>query len=225
MRSRRTSIAPDAIVFDFDLTLADSRPAFVECHHFAARALGLPLPGPEAIARTIGIPLERVLPLLYDIELVMPVSPEYLRLYQEHADEVMTGLTVMLPGAAEAVQTLYDNGFKLAIVSQKLRYRVEDVLAREGLRNYFRAVLGGEDLPDYKPDPRGLLLALTMLETPLDGAIFVGDTLVDAETARRANVPFIAVLSGVTGAEELQPYAPLVILDSVSSLPGYLGVA
>ena len=223
--TRRTTIAPDAIVFDFDLTLADSRPAFVQCHHFAARTLGLPLPPPDAIGRTIGIPLERNLPLLYDIEQVMPVAPEYIHLYQQHADEVMTGLTVMLPGALDAVRGLHEDGFKLAIVSQKLRYRVEEVLVREGLRDCFGAVLGGEDLPDYKPDPRGLLMALVMLETPQDAGLFVGDTIIDAETARRANVPFIAVLTGVTGRDELQGYGPVAVLDSVRDLPGYLGVA
>ena len=49
--SRRSLIAPTAVIFDFDLTLADSRPGFVISHRHAAEALGLPEPSFEAIGR------------------------------------------------------------------------------------------------------------------------------------------------------------------------------
>ena len=70
----------------------------------------------------------------------------------------MTSLTTMLPGAADALEALQDAGLRLAIVSQKLRYRVEDVLRREGLLECFLTILGGEDVPAFKPDPRGILM-------------------------------------------------------------------
>jgi phosphoglycolate phosphatase-like HAD superfamily hydrolase len=50
----------------------------------------------------------------------------------------------------------------------------------------------------------------------------VGDSVVDAETARRASVPFIAVLSGVTKKDAFRDYAPLAIIDNLQSLPSLL---
>jgi phosphoglycolate phosphatase len=211
-----------AVVFDFDLTLADSRLGFIASHDFASRKVGLPQPAHEAVEQTIGTPLHIAVPRLHG-DAVLPVLDEYLRTYQARADEVMTSLTTMLPGAADAVRRLHAAGFQLAIVSQKLRYRVEDVLRRERLLDFFGAVLGGEDLPDFKPDPRGLLLALEKLQTQAGISIYAGDTVIDAETSRRAGVRFIALLTGSTFSEALEEYRPVAVLPSVTALADLLG--
>jgi phosphoglycolate phosphatase len=136
----------------------------------------------------------------------------------------MTGLTVMLPGATEAVRSLQRSGLAMAIVSQKLRYRVEDVLRRESLLDAFVAVLGAEDVPAFKPDPRGLLLALERLETPAAEALYVGDTTIDAEAAANAGLRFVAVLTGPTTRDEFSRFETHAILDSAAALPGLLGL-
>ena len=210
-----------AIIFDFDLTLADSSRGFIACHRFAAGRFGLTPPSPEAIAASIGTPLDLVFPRFYGEEHAA-LAQDYVRVYQEHADEVMTGLTVMLEGAAEAVQRLRNVGYNLGIVSQKLRYRVEDVLRRESLLECFGVVLGGDDIPAFKPDPRGLQMAIEQLGATASTALYIGDTTIDAEAARNAGVRFIAVLSGATGAEDFERYAPQAVLASVAELPSFL---
>ncbi len=219
--SRRTTIAPGAIVFDFDLTLADSRPGFVAAHHFATQALGLPEPTRAAIGRSIGTPLEKVVPLWFPT-LDGAAVAEYIRVYREQADEVMATLTLMLPGAVATIQRLSEIGIPTAIVSQKLRHLIIAVLEREGIADCFDLVLGGQDVPDFKPDPGGLLLALERLEVePADG-LYVGDTTIDAEAASRGGIPFVAVLTGVTTHDEFAPYQTQAVLDSVVELPDYL---
>ena len=51
----------------------------------------------------------------------------------------------------------------------------------------------------------------------------VGDSSTDAETAKAAGVPFMAVLSGTTPREELQDSGAVGILDDLGQLPGVLG--
>jgi phosphoglycolate phosphatase len=211
-----------AVVFDFDLTLADSRLGFIASHDFASRRVGLPQPAHEAVEQTIGTPLHIAVPRLHG-DAVLPVLDEYLRTYQARADEVMTSLTIMLPGAVDAVRRLHAAGIRLAIVSQKLRYRVEDVLRREHLLHLFVAVLGGEDLPDFKPDPRGLLLALEKLRTSPAASLYAGDTVIDAETSRRAGVRFVALLTGSTSGEALEEHRPVAVLPSAAALADLLG--
>lgn len=220
---RRTRIVPyQAIVFDFDLTLADSRPGFDACHKYAAERMGLPIPTAEMAGRTIGTPL----PLAY-VELYganeAGKADEYVKLYQARADDVMTELTSMLPGAAEALEALQDAGLRLAIVSQKLRYRVEDVLRREGLLERFVTILGGEDVPAFKPDPRGILMAIERLDATRDEALYVGDTPIDAEAASNAGVGFVGLLSGFALRDDFREYKPLAVLDGVGQLPEWLG--
>jgi phosphoglycolate phosphatase len=196
-------------------------PAFVACHGFAASASGLEAPSVKAVSRVIGIPLTGAFRRLYG-ERDDAFVDAYLALYHARADEVMTGLTVMLPGAVETLRDLHAAGIRLAIVSTKLRYRIEDVLGEKNLLDLFDTVIGGDDVPAYKPDPHGLLLALDRLGVAAEAAVYVGDTIVDAQTAVRANVPFVGVLTGATTREELMPYPAVALLDSVAEMPALL---
>ena len=216
-------IAPSAIVFDFDLTIADSRPGFIAGHTYAAQQTGVDVLDDETIARSIGTPLDIFVPAHFP-GLDPEIITEYIRLYRAKADEVMVGLTTMLPGAAETVRALDDDGLRLAIVSQKLRHLVFTVLEREDLAGCFEVVLGGQDVPAFKPDPRGLQMALDRLGVDADDAIYVGDTVIDAEAAANADMRFVGVLTGPTTAAEFEPYKKLTLLETVNDLPGYLGL-
>jgi phosphoglycolate phosphatase len=182
--------------------------------------MGLPAPDDAAVVRSIGTPLRLVVPAMYRV--TPEVAEAYIAIYQKRADQVMTDLTVMLDGAAGAIHALHDAGYALAIVSQKLRYRLEEVLLREGLLDAFAAVLGDGDVPEFKPDPRGLLLAIQRVGSTPERSVYVGDTPIDAETARRAGVAFIAVLTGPSPQDESGAYQPLAVLPSVRELPAFL---
>jgi phosphoglycolate phosphatase-like HAD superfamily hydrolase len=47
----------------------------------------------------------------------------------------------------------------------------------------------------------------------------VGDSVVDAELAKRAGVPLVVVLSGVTPRGHFNTYNPVAVLDSINELP------
>jgi phosphoglycolate phosphatase len=212
---------PKAIVFDFDLTLVDSRAGIASCHAYAMRELALPEADRKVAEATamIGLPAQTVFATLF------PGSDQaeaYVSLYQVRADEIMTASTSLLPGARETIEALLAQSLRLGIVSTKLRARVEEFLQREGLFSSFETIIGPEDVPSYKPEPEGLILALERLGVPASEALYVGDTLIDAETARRAGVPFVAVLSGFVREEEFEGYSPLAFLPGVAELPGWL---
>jgi phosphoglycolate phosphatase len=210
-----------AVVFDFDLTLVDSRTAIASCHAYAMQELALPDTERKVAEATtmIGLPAQTVFAALFPES---DLADEYLRLYQVRADEFMTAGTVLLPGARETIEALRGQALRLAIVSTKLRWRIEEVLRREALLSSFEAIIGGEDVPAYKPDPAGLLLALDRLGVSKADALYVGDTLIDAETAERAGVAFIAMLSGFVGEPEFRDYQPFAVLPSVATLPSFL---
>lgn len=213
--------ASRAVIFDFDFTLVDSSAGFIACHRFAAETRGLPRPQDIDIKRTIGTPLPIAFEQLYGKATDITVA-EYVRLYQLKADEVMTGLTYVLPAVPATIAALKASSLALAIVSQKLRRRIEEVLEREALRHFFDTVVGGEDLTHLKPDPEGLLTAMARLG--VSEATYVGDTVIDAEAARRAGLPFVAVLTGVTGRGEFGVYPTAAILDDLTNLPKVIGV-
>ncbi len=207
-----------AIVFDFDYTLVDATPGFVECHNAAARRLGLRIPELESIRRSIGLGLDGAVRFLHPALAPTDVQ-RYVEIYQSRADEVMVEQTSVIPGVSEALVVLNERGIRMAVVSHKLRRRVEDTLERRDLMELFDVVVGPEDVTRLKPDPEGTMAALAKLGASTADALYVGDTTIDGETARNAGVRFVGVVSGATTAGELASGRPALILSSVADLP------
>lgn len=214
--------APTVIIFDFDYTLADSSSGIVACVNHALEAMGLPQATETAICRTIGLSLPTAF-TTYAEETHWPRAAEFQAHFVQRADEIMVDHTALLPGVAETLTQLKTDGLHLGIVTTKYRYRIEAVLRREGLTVAFDTVIGLEDVPEPKPDPHGLRLAFEQLGATPAKALYVGDSLTDARTAQAAGVPFIAVLSGTTSAEEFDIFHPVAILNGVRELLEWLG--
>jgi phosphoglycolate phosphatase len=210
-----------AIICDFDFTLADSSPGVVACVNEALAGLGLPPASAERIHATIGRSLPHTLQALTGI--VDPaIATAFTRGFVAHADQVMHGLTLLYPWVAETVLALRAAGQRLGIVSSKYRYRIERILAESGLASQFEVIIGGEDVPQPKPDPAGLRLALQRLYLPAPEVLYVGDHPVDAEAASRAGLPFIAVLTGTSDVPSFTAYPVHSFLANISHLPGQL---
>ena len=212
-----------SVIFDFDYTLADSSVGIIECANYALRRLGLPTASDDAIRHTIGMSLTSTLPALAGEE-HSQLGEEFMNLFIERADDVMHDSTVVYDFVPSLADELLRRGHMLGIVSSKGRWRIEGILRREGLSGPFGVIVGGEDVKTLKPDPSGLLRAVDSLGTPKERSLYVGDTVTDAETARRAGVPFAAVLSGVTEREAFAEYEPAMVLESAGELPTALGI-
>jgi phosphoglycolate phosphatase len=211
----------DAVVFDFDFTLADSFRGIVVCANHALQVMGLPPTTPDKIRKTVGYSLPESLVRLVGEE-HSARGGEYMRLFVEKADEVMADLTFVYDYVPETLEHLRGRGLRLGIVSTKYRYRIEDVMGREGLLEPFEVIVGGEDVSEFKPDPESLNLALGKLAISPEAVLYVGDSVVDAEAAMRAGVPFAAVLSGSTPRDAFSEYEARMILGSVRDLTSIL---
>jgi phosphoglycolate phosphatase len=225
-RKRRSALlhqeeGPQAVIFDFDLTLADSTKAVEACIAHGLAGLGLPAASPGAVRKAIGLSLEATLETLTGSR-----DPNhqvrFRELFVQHADRVMVAQTEFLDGSLGALAELQAQGLRLAIVSTKYRYRIEAILERHRAGHFFEMIVGGEDAANHKPHPEGLRLALRKLGISGATGSYVGDHLVDAEAAMAAGVPFFPVLTGATSREDFERFPHVEILESVSSLPAYL---
>jgi len=207
-----------AVVFDFDYTLADSSRGAIDCINFALAEMGLAQVSAEAACRTIGLSLHETFLTLGEHHEPRRCD-EFHQLFVRRAEEVMSKLTVLYDTVPPMVEALREGGLKLAIVSTKYRRRISEVLRREALLHGFEVVIGGEDVEEHKPHPQGLFEAIEKLECSPESVVYVGDSVVDAELAKRAGVPLIVVLSGVTPRTQFDTYEPLAVLENVSHLP------
>ena len=207
-----------AVIFDFDYTLADSSQGAIECINFALDEMGLDRVSAEVACRTIGLSLAETFLALAEHHEPRRCD-EFHQLFVQRAEKVMSNLTVLYESVPATIEALRDQGLRLGIVSTKYRRRINEILDREALLHGFQVVIGGEDVEQHKPHPQGLLEAIQKLECSPSSVVYVGDSVIDAELAKRAGVPLIAVLSGTTPRDHFDNYEPLAVLENISQLP------
>jgi phosphoglycolate phosphatase len=210
---------PATVLFDFDLTLADSSAAVVECVQHALTTAGFPRPEPQRIVGLIGYSLSHTF-----AELAPGCDPEPLiRSFLERADVTMVDSTSVFPEVPGVVATLLEREYRLGVVSTKFRKRIQAILANAGVADAFDVIVGGDDVEHAKPDPEGLHLALSSLgcDDPRQ-AVYVGDSVVDGAAAHAAGVPFVGVLSGATDHDSLLSAGAEHVLTHLHELPSLL---
>ena len=222
MRHNFRAARARAVIFDFDYTLADSSQGAIECINFALAEMGLAQVSAEAACRTIGLSLHETFLTLGEHHEPQRCD-EFYQLFVRRAEEVMSKLTVLYKPVPATVAALREAGLRLGIVSTKYRRRISEVLQREALLHGFEVVIGGEDVEQHKPHPQGLFAALERLECSPASVVYVGDSVVDAELAKRAGVPLIVVLSGVTPRGDFDSYEPMAVLENIAELPRVFG--
>ena len=206
-----------AVLFDFDYTLADSTRGIEECINYALAEMNLPAVSAMAISETVGLSLR-------DTFCRLNASPtdeqcaEFSRHFIARADQVMVENTHLYDTTRTVIPDLKQRGLSIGVVSTKYRHRIEDVLARERMREYFDVIVGGEDVACHKPHPEGALKAVEALRAGAEQTLYVGDSVVDAETAKRAKLPFVAVLTGVTRKDAFAGYDAIALVDSLTSV-------
>jgi phosphoglycolate phosphatase len=117
------------------------------------------------------------------------LTARFLAIYQARA----TGHSQPYPGVEKALAALAAH-HPLAICTNKPLAPARAVLAALGLERFFPVVIAGDSLPVTKPDPA--LLHAAIAAHGGGAALFVGDSEVDAETARAAEVPFLLFTEG-----------------------------
>jgi phosphoglycolate phosphatase len=186
----------DVVVFDLDGTLADTAPDLAAALNHSLAALGRPAIPPGEVRHLIGhgarALLRRGLAASGEatedlVELGFPIFLEY---YGQHICEG----TTLFPGIADALDDIERAGAAVALCTNKAEALTLKLLAALGWEDRFAVVVGGDTLPVRKPDPAPLFEAIARAGG--GRAAFVGDSITDADTARAAGVPFVAVSFG-----------------------------
>lgn len=210
-----------AIVFDLDGTLIDSAP---DIHLTANKVFvnkGLqPLPFATVkgfIGNGVGVLVARLLaaqgqPDSGDLHAEM-VS-DFVNIYEEAVE-----LTTLYPGVAKALDALEQRGHRLGICTNKPAAPAQAILRHFGLLEHFPVIIGGDSLPVRKPDPAPLHAAFAALG--MGPGVFVGDSEVDAETAKAAGVPLALFTQGYRKAP-VETLGARLVFDDFAALPHLL---
>lgn len=204
----------EAIIFDFDYTLGDSTKGIELSINYGLEKLGRGTRSTEEIRKTIGLSLANTYITLTNRQDETEAGL-FAKYFKEKADEVMVKHTELYIPAKEVLVKLKERECKVGIVTTKFHYRIDQILSKFNMNDAIDIIVGAEDVKVEKPNPEGLLWAIEHLRVDKRKVLYVGDSLVDAQTAERAGVDFAGVLTGATGKEEFEQYKSVCIAENL----------
>lgn len=134
--------------------------------------------------------------------------------YQRHCGTVST----LYPQVRESLTVLKARGVKLAVVTNKDRHYTDIILNQHQLVEMVDMVIGGDEVPAKKPDPAGLKRCLDFFNIAPERALFVGDSAIDAATARNANMAVWLLPYGYNQHQDVRECAPDRVITSFAAL-------
>ena len=203
-----------AAIFDLDGTLIDSYQAIYLGFHHAYTQMGLAPMSYEQVKRVVGLGLDHTFRELLGEERV----PRAIFLFRKKYEEVFRENTRLLPDAREVLETLHGRGIRLAVATNKLGRFSREIFEHFGMENLFTMIVGDGDVPQNKPDPEMLQLAMEKMGVEKERTIFVGDSVIDIQTGKNAGVRVFAVPTGNTDRRDLENARPAVMLDRLLDL-------
>ncbi|QEY61003.1 phosphoglycolate phosphatase [Metapseudomonas lalkuanensis] len=216
---------PRLVMFDLDGTLVDSVPDLAAAVDRMLVALGRPAAGVEQVREWVGngarVLVRRALAGGLDHSSVHDSDAErglelFMAAYAEsHA------LTTVYPGVAETLKWLKKKGVELALVTNKPERFVAPLLDEMKLGRYFSLIIGGDTLPQQKPDPAALLHVMHITGVSRSEALFVGDSRNDVLAAKAAGVKCVALSYGYNHGRPIAEEEPALVVDDLRELlPG-----
>lgn len=207
-----------AVLFDMDGVLANTREWVVSAFEHTARCHGLPMTR-EALQPLFGQPLEvcyqQLAPGCCDTALT-----ETHRAFQAHHSHLVTAFDDI----HRVLETIWAAGIALAIVTGRTHLSADPTLDRLVLRQFFSAVVCVDDTTRHKPDPQPVRHALSLLGIPAAAALMVGDADADILSGQRAGCDTAGALYGFVGPV-LAATEPTYLLHSPQDILAVLGLA
>lgn len=207
------------VIFDLDGTLLNTIADLGDACNYALRSLGFSEHARTTYNYMVGNGVRKL------IERAEPDADaetleELLRIFKEYYNDHACNHTHPYEGIPQLLQTLKEEGIAMAVASNKYQEAVDKIVAHYFPDIPFVSVKGQQEGVPVKPDPSIVFSVLNEHPTPKSEVLYVGDSAVDIETARRACVESVGVAWGFRPISELRgAYADHIIFDPAEILP------
>lgn len=190
-----------AVIFDLDGTLLNTLEDLKESTNFALCKFGYPERTLNDVRCFVGNGVKKL------IERAVPENctniDECLEIFKKNYSENMCNHTKPYDGILKILEELHKDGLKIGVVSNKFDSAVKD-LCKKYFGDLIDCVIGQNDDVPKKPAPNGVLKAMKELGADKNSTIYAGDSDVDVQTAKNAQLPCIGVTWGFRTIEYLK---------------------
>jgi len=216
----------DAIFFDLDGTLVQTSPEIADAVNDTLRHFGWPAAAQAQVDLWIGHGTrELLIQALAQVtgqsaEAVRqgPVLQQALPVFDGHYQARCGTRSQLYPQVRETLGALRLAGCKLAVVTNKEGRYTDTVLKAHQLHSCFDLVVSGDTFPQKKPTPVGINHGLALWQVAPARALFVGDSSIDAATARNAGIAVWLLPYGYNMGEPVQACQSDRVIADVSEL-------
>ncbi len=207
----------DTIIFDLDGTLLNTLEDLTNSVNFSLARYDFPPRTVAEVRKFVGNGVARLM------ELSVPDGTEHLDLktcldeFRSHYTANMQNKTQAYDGIHELLCDLDRAGYKMAVVSNKFDTAVK-ALCSEYFGRFIKAAVGESEGVLKKPSPDAVFKALEELGSAANQAVYVGDSEVDVETAKKAGLEFIGVTWGFRDRAVLEQKGAEFVIDKPCEL-------
>jgi len=206
----------DAVLFDLDGTLIDSKMDIAAAANSARVHFGLPPLPLETVVTYIGRGVDHLLRCTLGPEATEDRLKEGMPVLMAHYKDHLVVHTTVYPGVRDLLVLLKSRGIPMGVVSNKPHALTQLTLEKLDLNQYFKTALGADATANKKPHPEPLLTALKTLGGSPQRSIMIGDSLVDAQAGRAAGMAVGLVAHGYTHKTELVTADADWLVDSMA---------
>lgn len=215
-----------AYFFDLDGTLVETAPEIADAVNDTLRDFDWPLVSQQQVNDWIGHGTKELLIMALAHVTATSVSAvrnsanlkQALPVFERHYQARCGTRSQLYPRVREVLSVLRARGCKLAVVTNKEGRYTDTVLRVHGLHEAFDVVISGDSFPVKKPDPTSVNDCLARWGLEAREALFIGDSSIDAATARNAGVPVWLLPYGYNMGQPVQACAPDRVIDDFSAL-------
>ncbi len=210
-------------LFDLDGTLIDSKSDIARSLNAALVRMNLPALSLSKVSEFVGEGVQTLITrTLHEITGVDPGNGEVrtaMALYLEEYEAHPLDSTRLFDGVQEALKRLWWASF--AVVTNKPERLSRRILDGLGVGDRFCSIVGGDSIPQRKPDAAPLLRAMAQCGASPSETVMVGDSAVDIHAGKAARVFTCGVTGGFRERNELEVAGCDLILSSLGELPDH----
>jgi HAD superfamily hydrolase (TIGR01509 family) len=122
------------------------------------------------------------------------------------------------PGSLTLLKRLHEDQILSAIVTNSGRRPVDSILGTFGFLPYVHLIITRDEMGKMKPEPDGLLKAIYKLRVEKSDAVYVGDSVIDVQAAKKAGLASIALSQGMSSGEILAKEAPDYLVSKIEDV-------
>lgn len=185
----------NTILFDMDGTVLDTLDDLTDSVNHVLAIRRMPLRTREEYRQFFGNGIRYALSQAVPENTEAAVIDEMIPVFKAYYDRHCLDKTRPYDGIPDLMRALKKQGYKLAIVSNKIDSAVKELNDRF-FAEYVDAAMGETRDIRRKPAADMVMAALTALNSTREETVYVGDSEVDLETARNAGIPCITALWG-----------------------------